>query len=80
MDVTILLQDPLINDTSSVLSEKTITISDHCPVCHGQRGGTFKAPLNIGKQHYYVDAWVNPCGHIDAYQDLYVEYQLRQSA
>ena len=49
---------------------RTVTISDRCPVCSGERG----APSNLNQcddgAYYSVDVWRNPCGHVDLYENV----------
>ncbi len=41
-----------------------------CPVCGQPRGQIFNSRSYDGSRFLAVDAWNNPCGHIDKYDDV----------
>lgn len=51
----------------------TVVISDNCPICNGKRGEPTLNRYCEDGDFYYVDNWINPCGHTDNYKDCYVE-------
>lgn len=50
-----------------------VTISDLCPQCAGKRGEAQLYSFFEDGEHFIVDRWDNPCGHIDKYSDVYHE-------
>lgn len=44
-----------------------------CPICGGERGEPKKHTIRVACKDIEVDAWDNPCGHVDNYKDLYFE-------
>ena len=50
----------------------TIGISEYCPICGKQRGKAFNTEYSI-YDNTIVDKWVNHCGHVDTYEELYKE-------
>lgn len=53
---------------------RTLTIAVVCPVCGGERGAPRpQQRCNDGDYYYCVDAWTNPCGHIDYYDAVLAE-------
>jgi hypothetical protein len=75
MTVTIAVDRP--GDRLPVLA--VCTIAARCPRCGARRG----APIPVvcyraGCAHYCcVDRWANPCGHVDASEDVLLEAGLR---
>jgi len=47
-----------------------ITVDWVCPACGGPRGEVFATPDFDGRHPVEVDAWANPCGHLDLYADV----------
>ena len=46
-----------------------------CPVCGGPRGEVYQAnSFDTNHRKLLVDAWRNPCGHVDTYQECRAEY------
>lgn len=53
----------------------TIEIPDTCPTCGGPRANTtFKQLSYDGSLRLLVDSWHNPCGHVDKYEAVRIEY------
>lgn len=52
---------------------REITISTTCPVCGGQRGEPFGLNQYDDGDWYWVNVWINPCGHIDSSEDVLAE-------
>lgn len=48
----------------------TFEIEDKCPKCNKPRGKIFEAISYDGSRRLHVDSWINPCGHIDLYEDV----------
>jgi hypothetical protein len=46
-----------------------------CPRCGCARGAPVLVPVHdeATGHDYYVDCWENPCGHVDAYDDVMLE-------
>lgn len=55
---------------------RTVTIADTCPVCGGKRGEPVKRLFHEDGESYCADTWVNPCGHIDLYQNVLREAEV----
>ena len=55
------------------LYKAKVNIKWICPVCGGPRGEIFRTTSFDGAKQLSVDGWVNPCGHIDVYQDVIEE-------
>ncbi|WP_327415479.1 hypothetical protein [Streptomyces sp. NBC_01233] len=57
----------------------TVTVAARCPQCGGPRGWDTVKTSRITEdgEHYYADAWSNPCGHLDLYADVLRESRLR---
>lgn len=51
----------------------TVTIPDACPACGGPRGEPTEHQFFEDGVTFTVDRWVNPCGHVDLYQDVLKE-------
>ena len=51
----------------------TYEISDYCPICGEKRGKIFGTHSFDGSRRLNVDAWINPCGHIDLYERIQAE-------
>ncbi len=47
-----------------------------CPVCGAVRGNTVRSFSFDGSRRLGVDAWLNPCGHIDYYDNVREEAKL----
>ena len=41
-----------------------------CPMCQGPRGEPKPTISYDGSRRLGVDGWINPCGHIDYYNDV----------
>ena len=52
---------------------RKVTISAYCPKCGQQRGEPKGMNLCDDGEWYWVQAWVNPCGHVDYYTDVLAE-------
>jgi len=55
------------------LVTRTVQIGTHCPECGGLRGQPRSSHYCEDGQHYWVDNWENPCGHVDYYDDVLEE-------
>ncbi|WP_133171775.1 hypothetical protein [Streptomyces sp. 111WW2] len=57
-----------------------VNVRARCPVCGGPRGTTI-APYSFehGGEQLTADAWHNPCGHTDAYDEVIAESLRRDS-
>lgn len=51
----------------------TVSIPNRCPVCGGPRGESIKSRYCEDGEFYWVHNWKNPCGHLDKYDDVYLE-------
>jgi len=49
---------------------RKITISAFCPVCGEHRGEPQGLNQCDDGAYYWVQVWVNPCGHRDMYADV----------
>ncbi|MGV9818389.1 hypothetical protein [Nocardia xishanensis] len=59
---------------------RQVTISANCPRC-GQRRGEPRGLNQVDDgAHYWVQVWINPCGHVDMYADVVVEAAARLEA
>lgn len=52
---------------------RTITISPFCSVCGERRGEPQGLNQCDDGAYYWVQVWVNPCGHTDMYADVVKE-------
>lgn len=54
---------------------RVVRVGDRCPICGGPRGEP--APYSFWEdgEAVVVDRWDNPCGHVDKYEDLWLESQ-----
>lgn len=52
---------------------RAVTISAYCPACGERRGKPENANTCDDGEHYSVDRWTNPCGHLDSYADVVTE-------
>lgn len=50
----------------------TREISDKCPVCGGPRGKPEPNSYCEDGEWHILDNWTNVCGHLDKYQDVYL--------
>lgn len=55
---------------------KTVTISNKCPICGGDRGKPYPYHHYEDGDSAIVSRWDNPCGHIDKYTDVIKEGKL----
>lgn len=51
----------------------TVSISNRCPVCGGERGKPYWYHFCEDGDWYDVQRWDNPCGHVDKYSDVLKE-------
>ncbi len=51
----------------------TVTLKWTCPVCGGPRGEPFPSFSYDGSRRLCCDGWINPCGHVDKYDDVRAE-------
>ena len=57
------------------LNTVEVTLKWVCPTCGGPRGEIYHGNRSYdGRFWMYVDGWLNPCGHIDAYRDVRGEW------
>lgn len=47
-----------------------VTVPWVCPACGGPRGEVCPTLAHDGRHPMHVDAWDNPCGHLDLYADV----------
>lgn len=52
---------------------RTVKVSDRCPTCGGPRGEPRRVAYYEDGEHYTVDRWTNPCGHVDKYGAILAE-------
>jgi hypothetical protein len=52
---------------------RRVTLKWKCPVCGGKRGEPFDALSYDGSLRLNVHSWINPCGHVDKYEDVRIE-------
>lgn len=52
---------------------RTVSIAWVCPVCGGPRGEPSETNFIEDGEWLNVHTWSNPCGHVDAYQDVLIE-------
>lgn len=57
---------------------RTVEISDHCPTCHGPRGEPQGQNVCDDGVYYWVQKWLNPCGHLDMYHDVIAEAENKE--
>lgn len=50
-----------------------IEIMDTCPACGAKRGTPVQRSFCDDGEWYMVDTWINPCGHLDTYKNVYLE-------
>jgi len=48
-----------------------------CPRCGGPRGEPEVGLAYTGSQRMQVHEWANPCGHVDMYENLLAEVEVR---
>lgn len=46
---------------------REVEIAAACPRCGGPRGAPILSRFCEDGEHYWVDTWTNPCGHLDRY-------------
>lgn len=51
----------------------TVSVLKRCPVCGGPRGEARSKRYSEDGEFYSVDNWENSCGHLDKYDDVYLE-------
>lgn len=57
-----------------------VTVKWVCPVCGGPRGEVYKTVSYDGSRRLHCDGWVNPCGHVDYYDDVMREVMQHQAS
>ena len=59
---------------------RKVVISAYCPTCGGRRGKPRGLNQCEDGEHYWVQVWDNPCGHIDSYVSVVAEANRRAQA
>jgi hypothetical protein len=44
-----------------------------CPICGGPRGTIYNRTHHEDGSTLLINVWLNPCGHVDKYQDVIEE-------
>mgnify|MGYP001160957311 FL=1 len=50
-----------------------LQINDNCPVCGAKRGKLHSVRVHRPGASFWVEQWVNPCGHRDKLEDVLAE-------
>ena len=75
MKVTIMYRNNYDGGDGWTYYPQTITISDKCPICGGERGKPYAYHFMEDGESFTVSRWDNPCGHIDHYGDCWKEFK-----
>lgn len=73
MIVTIMYRNNWFGGDGWTYYPVTVEIRDYCPVCGAKRGEPQARSYCEDGEHYTVDNWTNPCGHVDTYGMAYRE-------
>lgn len=73
MKVRIMFRNDYTGGDGWISFPMDVDIADNCPVCGEQRGESYPEHIYENGDWFTVDAWDNPCGHIDTYRDCFHE-------
>ena len=73
MTVTIMFRNTYTGGDGWQYYPVTLEIADVCPKCGGRRGEEKRVPQCEDGEWFWLSQWSNPCGHVDAYRDVWHE-------